>query len=259
MDCPEVRELLPDLERDELPARCADAVRAHLAGCAACRRQLEEDAALRAVLKAHGRRPATPALRARVAQAVQEHAAGHPWRPRWRRPAWLVPALALAAAVFLVWTWMGQTRPDPVALLTAQAVREHVEYSREAMPRPAPEPQALLAAVSTGVGFPVQPVFRGDPEAQLITAAASELQGRRAAALTYRSAAGVYSTLFLLPDGPPVPAEHRMTIQSYRPYHHVASGHQLLLWTQRGLTHVLVSDLGERDLPALFLKIRTAA
>jgi anti-sigma factor (TIGR02949 family) len=257
MDCGDARDRLPEFERNELSPEAASGVRAHLAACAGCREVAEADARLRALLRTRAPRfEAPPAVRRRVAEMLE---AGAP--RRWRdRPAWWVGlSVGLAAAtVLLVWVGARWLRPDPVSQLVAEALHEHAEYVQEAMPRQTPDPRALLQAVGATVQFPVEPVFRGDAQVQLVAATGSQIRGRHAAALIYRSAAGIYSTLFLLPQDVPIPEGGRMAIQTYKPHHRVAEDRHLLLWKQRGLTYLLVSDLPEGELPGIFLKIRTA-
>jgi anti-sigma factor RsiW len=262
MNCQDVRDYFPELEGAELPSPIEQEVRSHLALCAECRHALEADAQLREVLRARAPRfEAPPRLRRKVAALLDERRAA-PWWRRWQGwTTWLPVGLAATAAgVLLAWFTPGLLRPDPLAGLTAEAVHEHAEYTREAMAQPAPDPTAVLAPLRPRLAFALDPVFRGDAEVRLMAAAASDVGiGRPAAALTYRNAAGVYSTLFLLPEDVPVPAENRLTIQTYKPHHRLAEGRQMLLWKQRGLTYLLVSDLAESDLPAMFLRIRTAS
>jgi hypothetical protein len=88
----------------------------------------------------------------------------------------------------------------------------------------------------------------------------ADLPGKRAATLVYRDTAGRYTTLYLMPGtGTVIPDGGRMQIESFKPYHRVASGHQVLLWKQKELACLIVSDVDESELAAMFLKIRKAA
>ncbi len=260
MNCQEARDHFPELEGSQLASSVEREVRSHLDACPDCRRALEADLQLRELLRTHAPRFETPlGLRHQVAALLE----GRRVAARRRRLAWKtwlpVGFAAAAAAVLIVWVNPGLFRPNAVAGLTADAVHEHAEYTREAMALPAPDPTAVLAPLRPRLAFALDPVFRGDGEVHLMTAAMSDIAGHPAAALTYRNSAGVYSTLFLIPRDVAMPTESRMTIQSYKPYHRAADGRQMLLWKQRGLTYVLVSDLAEQDLPAMFLRIRTAS
>jgi hypothetical protein len=139
-------------------------------------------------------------------------------------------------------------------------VTEHAEYARDVKDRVVPDPTDVVRAVRSQVDFAFEPVFQGDARVQLATAVVADLPGKRAAAFVYRDTSGRYTTLFLMPDaGIVIPAEDRMPIETFKPHHRVASGRHLLLWKQRDLACLLVSDLDEAELPAMFLKIRKAA
>lgn len=264
MDCTEAREHLADLNRGQLGADLTEAVRGHVGQCASCRAALETDAELRSLIRAQTPRyTAPPVLRARI-EALVAQPAGGGWAGWWR---WLRlhpwPAGYVAAAVcilLLVWggyLWMAK---DPVSVLTAQAVAEHVEYTKEVKPRPAPDPAALLRELRSQVEFPFEPVFQGDPQVQLVAALAGELSGRRAATFIYRDTAGRYTTLFLMPGaGIVVPEGDRMAIETFKPHYRTASGRSLILWKHRDLAWLLVSDLDKTEVPAMYLKVRKAA
>ena len=263
MECAEAREHLADLNRGQLGADLTEAVRGHVAQCPACQAGLEADAEIRTLVRAQvPRYTVPPALRARI-QAVIDTAAARP-SPAWRR--WLRhhpwPAGALAGAICLLvvwagWVWLAR---DPVSRLSTRAVAEHVEYVKEVMNRPVPDPAPLLRELRSQVDFPFEPIFQGDPQVQLVAAMQSELAGKRAATFVYRNTAGRYTTLFLMPGaGIVVPEGDRMAIETFKPHYRTASGRNLLLWKHRDLAWLLVSDLDKTDLPAMYLKVRKAA
>lgn len=262
MECPEAREHLADLNRGQLGPELVAAVRAHVAQCASCRAALAADNEIRNLIRAQApRHTAPPALRARIegltSQPVRGGRAGW-WR--WLRlHPWSVGALA-ATCVLLVWAWWVRLPGDPVSRMTAQAVVEHVEYTREMKPRPLPDPGTLLRELRPQVGFQFEPVFQGDPQVQLIAALVGELSGKRAATFIYRDAVGRYTTLFLMPAADVVvPEGDRMLIETFRPHFRTASGRSLFLWKHRDLAWLLVSDLDKSEVPAMYLKVRKAA
>ena len=269
MDCSEAYERLNDLNRGRLERSLAEAVRAHVATCVSCAEALRLDAELRARIRAEvPRHTAPPALRARI-QALLIEAAPAPPAPRrlarWRdwlfdRP-WIAGSLAGAVAIVLL-AWAGSLwlARDPVTLLAAQAIDEHSEYRKEAMARPAADPPAVVRDLTLQVKYPLAPIFPGDSQVQLVSGAVSDLSGRRAATLVYRDRANRYTTLFLMPEGGiTIPAEDRMPIETFKPYHREVSGRQLLLWKQGSLACLIVSDLDKAGTAAMFLKIRKAA
>jgi anti-sigma factor (TIGR02949 family) len=263
MECAEAREHLADLNRGQLGADLTQAVRGHVEQCASCRGALEADAEIRTLVRAQvPRYSAPPALRARIEGLIGRPTRGE--RAAWwrwlRLHPWPVGALAVAVCVLVVWAGWVWLPGDPVSRMTAQAVAEHVEYTKEVKTRPVPDPVALLRELRPQVDFPFEPVFQGDPQVQLVAALVGELSGKRAATFIYRDMAGRYTTLFLMPGaGIVVPEGDRMAIETFKPHYRTASGHSLILWKHRDLAWLLVSDLDKTEMPAMYLKVRKAA
>ena len=267
MECSEAREQLADLNRGRLEdeaAEAAEAVRTHVQQCAACRSALQTEAEVRALIQARAPRyAAPPVLRRRIEVALEQSASGgrSGWRDWLRGHPWTVGSLAGAMAVLLlVWAGSLWVTRDPVARLATRAVAEHAEYVKEMMSRSAADPGPLFRELQSQIDFPFEPVFRGDPQVQLVAAMVSELPGKRAATFVYRDGAGRYTTLFLMPGtGVVVPEGNRMPIETFKPHFRTASGRNLLLWKHRDLAWLLVSDLDKTELPAMYLKVRKAA
>jgi len=280
MDCSEAREHLCDLNRGRLEADAAEAVRAHMGQCADCAALLQVEVRIRALIRAQAPRyTAPPTLKARVQDLLAESAspkesvthgaavgprrtAGRPrWRDVFRGHPWTAGISAGAVAVLLVvwagWLWLAR---DPVSLLADRAVAEHVEYVKGTMTRPVADSPAVMREVKGQVGFAFEPIFPGDSQVQLVAGMVTDLRGKRAAAFVYRDGSGRYTTLFLMPEaGIVIPDEGRMPIETFKPYHRVTSGRQLLLWKQRNLACLLVSDLDQAGMASMFLKIRKTA
>jgi anti-sigma factor RsiW len=263
MECRDVQEQLTGVSEAQLPGDVAAAVRAHLARCATCREALQATDRLRGLIRAHTPRFTAPAaLRARVRDAWPAATRTRPtgWRGRVRSHPWLAGTLAGAvAALVLFWAGTSWIVRDPVSRLLAQAVEEHLEYAREAMDRPAPDARDLIHRVASQAAFPLGSVFAGDAETLLISAVTSDLHGKAAVALVYRNATKRYTTLVLMPGADvTIPAENRLPIEQFTPYHRVASGKHVFYWKQRDLACLLVSDLDQSGLADMFLKIRKA-
>lgn len=264
MTCRDAREHLTDLSRGQLPAEVAANVQAHLVGCPACSEALRSEKQFRALVRGHAPRfTAPPALQARVQAALRDverppRMVRHAWI---RRHPWLTGVLVGAtAALAIVWAGGAWLARDPVSRLVATAVDEHVEYVREAMHRPVPDAEELLRRVQSEAGFPLGPVFRGDAEAPLISATVTEVRGTRAVALVYRNGPERYTTLLVMPGADAViPAEDRLAIETFKPHHRVASSKHVLYWKQREVACLLVSDLDQPGLSAMFLKVRKSA
>jgi hypothetical protein len=95
MNCRKARRLIP-LHAGGDPVRGADALESHLAGCEACRRELDAFRASLQSLREAGRGP-SPASRPGFMAGVLRRSAASP-APSARPDRWLVPA-AVAAAV----------------------------------------------------------------------------------------------------------------------------------------------------------------
>jgi len=268
MDCSEAREHLSELNRGRLEPGPAEAVRAHVDTCASCAKALQVDAEVRALIQVEAPRyTAPPALRARIRTLLADSAPARPaaarssgWRAWLFGHRWTAGSLAGAAAIIvLVWAgslWMAR---DPVSLLLDRAVAEHLEYVKETKARPVANPQVVVGELKRQVDYSFEPVFAGDSQVQLVAGTVSDLPGRRAATFVYRDGSGRYTTLFLMPEvGIVLPAEGQMPIETFKPYHRVVSGRQLLFWKQGSLACLLVSDLDQAGLASMFLKVRKA-
>ncbi len=161
------------------------------------------------------------------------------------------------AAILLVWAGALWLARNPVARLANRAVAEHMEYVKETMTGPAANPLAVVGELKGQVGFSFGTIFPGDSQEHLVAGRVSDLSGRRAATFIYRDIAGRYTTLFLMPEaGIVIPTEGRIPIETFKPYHRVVAGRQLLLWKQQDLACLLISDLDQRGSASMFLKIR---
>jgi hypothetical protein len=119
MTCTQVREQLPALLDDRLATAAVRDLRAHLAGCPGCEREL---ATLSHTLRALDAMPVpspTPQLRARVyaAIAAEQHALRSAPAPRSARPLWfrLIQPLAAAALLALGFILGQRQTPSPIA------------------------------------------------------------------------------------------------------------------------------------------------
>jgi anti-sigma factor RsiW len=194
-----LRELLGAYADRELPPETVAQIDAHLVGCGECRRALAVHDAVRGRLAAERPAAPSPALRARIASAIDAApapvpvpaAAAHPGSRRglvWLALAGWLMALALAIAL-VVQSGMAsapaaRTRavgaPVRDVALLGGIVEDFGAVSRGDLPGRARDLSAVRAAVS----FPIEPL-RG-PELRLIGAWTTVLRGEPAAVLAYR-------------------------------------------------------------------------
>ncbi len=194
-----LRELLGAYADRELPPETVAQIDAHLVGCAECRRALELHDAVRSRLAAERPAAPSPALRARIAAAIDAIPApvaapaplpGAAARPRllWLALAGWVTALVLAVALV---AQRGESRSAAVGARVIAApvadvpllggiVDDYARVSRGVLPGRARD----LSAVRAAVAFPIEPLRA--PDLRLIAAWTTDVRGEPAAVLAYR-------------------------------------------------------------------------
>ena len=194
-----LRELLGAYADRELPPETIAQIDAHLVGCAECRSALEVHDAVRTRLAAERPAAPSPALRARIAAAIDAipapvavpqptpHAVQH------RSVVWLA-VTGWVAAVVLAIALVMQAPSDhgraagvralatPVAQvpLLGGIVDDYARVSRSDLPGRARDLSAVRAAVS----FPIEPLSA--PDLRLLGAWTTDVRGEPAAVLAYR-------------------------------------------------------------------------
>jgi anti-sigma factor RsiW len=256
--CSEIRELLDEYRRGDLPPGEAQLVEAHLAGCDACRRLLEADRAL-VTLLAGLPRPAAPAGLAR-----QIRAGGRRPGPRgWLNRPWaaaLAGALVMAGAL-TPWVRFREPPVDVVAEIVRSGVAEHrrILLQLETTPAEVTDPSPLFERVRSVTHIPLPPALAGVGELRLLTARPTVLAERTAAAATLRYPTSPLTTYFvLLGKDLPMPAERRVQIDQYRPHMRQVSEYHVIYWKQGDLAYLMVSGLDDAHTRQLFLKMRKA-
>jgi len=160
MTCPEREELIRFRER-ALREHRADEIRAHVAGCTACRDRLAGLATLVADLRAPIAFPGGPPGSREVARVMARLDAPPPaLRPAW--PRFALAALAAAGAIVFAAAWpardrgaftaRGGTAPLAADHVTAEAIDREVGTTLFALV-PHAEPLAAGARVSSSTGF----------------------------------------------------------------------------------------------------------
>jgi len=194
-----LRELLGAYADRELPPETIAQIDAHLVGCAECRSALEVHDAVRTRLAAERPAAPSPALRARIAAAIDAVPAPvavpqpAPRAVQHRSVVWLAVTGWVAAAVLAI-ALVTQTPADsaraagvralaaPVAQvpLLGGIVDDYARVSRSDLPGRARDLSAVRAAVS----FPIEPLSA--PDLRLLGAWTTDVRGEPAAVLAYR-------------------------------------------------------------------------
>jgi anti-sigma factor RsiW len=132
--CEAIAEDLVAFVDGELPEAERAPVEAHVAGCLACRREIERIAKVSALVAGLPRIEPSAELEERMrwrlaAGASAADAAARTRRRGWRPVFWGVPVLAAAAAIALVWYW-SMVRPTPNGLLAPRGRQVAVAPAR---------------------------------------------------------------------------------------------------------------------------------
>ena len=196
-----LRELLGAYADRELPPETTAQIDAHLIGCVQCRRELDVHDAIRGRLAAEPPAATSPALRARIAAALdvlpapavevaqpETRPEAHRSRMTWLAIAGWAVAIVLAVALLLqdgaLLTSTGATREiaapvRSVALLDG-IVADYQKVATGDLPGRARDLSAVRAAVS----FPIEPLH--STGLRLVGAWTTDVRGEPAAVLAYR-------------------------------------------------------------------------
>ncbi len=251
MDCASVRRELHDLLRGRAGATEAE-LRAHLAGCAACRHEEEAERLLDEALAT--RLPpvqAPPALRRRIAAEVEAAEAGtRDSAPRRRRApaAWLAAAaaagIALASGGFLAGRAV-QGRAAGGERLADEVVADHLRTLASAHPHDveSTDTHQVKPWFEGRLDFaPVVPADRG--ELRLQGGAVGYVLGHRAAVLSYGLRRHRVTLLAFPRRG--VPGLERAA-QDAPPLELGRHGFAVSLWSAGDVGYALVSDVGAEE------------
>jgi anti-sigma factor RsiW len=237
----------------EVDALTAAAIERHVEGCCECRHQLEGLERTRAGLRRHlPLEPASAALRARLAQALDREAKSaraqtHARRP-WRLPpVWLGALGGAAAGAMVTATLMMAVLPGHADMADAL----EAAHVRSLMP-------SHLLDVESSEHHTVKPWFAGHtdvspvvgdfPDAgyRLLGARADYMWGRRVAVLVYRHGAHVIN-VFSWPGDTHVPASTSR------------AGYHISCWRAGDLAYCAVSDSGWEELAGLARRLQDLA
>jgi len=258
MDCETVRIHLLDHQRGRVLPEMAEAIGAHLVGCAAC---AHEDAAEQALTEALEHRllqhAASPALKRRLAASWATAPEGP---PSWYRRAsrMLAPALAVAAVLLIALPFLysrGLRSPDGGHAMIVEAVNDHLRVLSSQHPLDV-ESGGMHEVKPWFLGrLDFAPVvsFLGDDDFPLKGGAVGYFIDRRAAVFVFHRRLHVISLLVFRADGLPWPdstLDRRMTAER---------GFNVALWRTGELGYALVSDVEQSELARLAARLAGGA
>jgi hypothetical protein len=220
------------------------------------------DADLARALRALPRHRAPGAFRVALAEALAP-----PPAPRRRFATWFTPALSALATAMVMLLWLVPAlpptpAPDPIRPLARAVINQHARAIWWGELRPDTLNVALPHAMHES-GVALNWVFTGDDHIQLVNAQPVYLEGRRGMELAYHDAHGHTVTYLILPlPNLLLPERGRVQIDRWRPHVRKDSGFAMIMWKQRDLLCVLISDLVSDDdfgrLKEYFVKVRSS-
>jgi anti-sigma factor RsiW len=250
MNCDTAKSRVFPYVDGELARELRDEVEAHLAGCAPCRRFVEQELAFREAYVARLRPdPAPPHLREKV-ERLLSGLAGEGAPPR--RPRYAPWAYAAAAVVLLA---LGVTlgvslqsvlqRGNMLAELTDASVEQHQKLVRGLLPPDivGVSPRAAEEWFRERLDFHVSLPDLKNANLTLLGARISHLANVEVAALEYQ-VDQKHVSLFIIPEE----AYKRLGL-SEKPKFKVLShrGYDVIIWRHHGTGYTLVSEIGGRS------------
>jgi anti-sigma factor RsiW len=250
MEHEEAEQLLPAYMDQELDVVDALAVEHHLARCAACRLELEEQRSASLRTRQGARYfEAPPALQARLMRAMPQASAPR-MRPAPLHPYWMQAAAACALIVALAWGIGSDRGGTGQRLLSDELVASHVRSLQV----------DHLADVASSDRHTVKPWFIGKldfappvvdlaPQGfPLVGGRLDYVGGRDVAVLVYRRSRHPIN-VYVWP-GAELPASPQTTrVQGYR----------LVRWSAGGMDYAALSDVAEADLAQFVAALRKQA
>lgn len=244
MTCQEVRSALDLYLDDELTALEASRVQEHLDRCDGCRKTMETEASLHALLTADAVRDEAPArLRGRILKLVAKES---PKRAAWLRRLVVGAALALLLCGILLGS---DTSGPPAVPLAIDAVAWHVysEMTVHDLELTTADPTRLAGWMERRVGmvpdFPASGV-RGE---RLLGARVSLLATYRAAQLVYEGTDKRVSLFIMRRPFPPPPNTPERVVEGVDVYPVRLGQISVVWWNDGGHLYLAVARAAEAD------------
>lgn len=222
-----------------------------------------DDEQFRRLLTERLPRHAPPAhLRAAIVNAVDRATPKRRWAMLWMPAATAAAAMALITLLWVAPSLPTSATSDPIRLLSRALISEHARTIFYGEPHADVVPAVLPRAMEES-GVALSWVFTGDDAIRLVNAQATYLEGRRGIELAYRDADGHTVTYLVVPAGTLIlPERGRVQVDRWRPLIRKENGFSFIIWKQRDLLCLLVSDLVSDDdlakLKEYFVKVRSS-
>ena len=252
MVCVETRTHMLFARQNLLPRAQADAVRAHLAECEACKQADAVDAELSNALSRLPKHGAPEGLRRRLESR---------WTPR-ERPSplariagWGALAAAIAAMALLV-----VLPSDRSEAMFTEAVNDHLRvlYSEHPVEIESGGIHQVKPWFAGRLDFAPAVVFAGDADFPLKGGSVAYFMDRKAAAFVFGRRLHTITLFVFRADGLPWPALGSEALGSNLAYAHTSRGFHALMWRNGDLGYSLVSDVAATDLRDLAVRVAGA-
>jgi anti-sigma factor RsiW len=252
MDCVEMRTHMLFARRNLLPRAQADAVRAHLAECEACKQADAIDAELSNALSRLPKHGAADSLRGRLEAR---------WIPRERRwpLAQIAAGGAIAAAIMAIALLVVRPSDRSEAMFT-EAVNDHLRvlYSEHPVEIESGGIHQVKPWFAGRLDFAPTVAFAGDADFQLKGGSVAYFMDRKAAALVFGRRLHTITLFVFRADGLPWPALGSEALGPNRAYAHTSRGFHALMWRDGDLGYALVSDVAATELRDLASRVEGA-
>jgi anti-sigma factor RsiW len=263
MNCQDVQAHLLDSQRGRLGPEIDEALRGHLASCAACAHEEAAERMLTETLERRLPQHAAPlGLKRRLAASWPTVTASRPsWWSRWGRS--LVPAAAVAmmllAVIPLVYQH-GLSQRNGRGMV-AEAVNDHLRVlsSQHPLDIESGGMHQVKPWFEGRLDFaPVVP-FAGDADFPLQGGAVGYFLDRRAAVFVFHRRLHAISLFVFRADGLPWPNRALEPLGKLEAHATATRGFNVLLWRTGGLGYALVSDVDGAELKQLAVKLSGGA
>lgn len=254
MTCQELAVAMDAFLDDELSVVETLRVQAHLVFCHRCRKIVESEVGLRALMEADAAADTAPAaLRDRILQLAPpqppQASLPAPGRSRPRAAAFAGGVLAGAAGAGVVLAavmslWEGG--PADVSPLIAEVVAKHRIYSQggEIRGEGVRDPSELVARLARQVGLPLKLPVLARPGERLVSGQLSSIADAPAAYLLYERE-GRRISLFVFRGRPGLaPPERPVTAQGVKVYTASLGGRPVVWWEDGAVYYAATSDAG---------------